>query len=116
MILEGDFAAFAAGELPPTFRITMRQFVAGEPNAIFHRDYDAGTWLSSSPSPGVIVDETPRVEPQCDGCHADFAESIGMFTLPALFEAAARDVTARITCAETGTTPCEQSVYRELAF
>lgn len=112
-----SLVAFAAGIEPASFRITMTTYLRGTQDAIFHREYLAdGTWLSSSPSPGIIIDDTPSVEPACDGCHADFAESIGMFTLHALRAAAVVDTTATISCEEAGTTPCPTSVYRDVAF
>src|SRR5687768_7800566 len=60
---ETAFAAFAGGEQPTTFLVTMTVFkgeARDELDAIFHREYRDGVWFSSSPSEGVIVDETPR--------------------------------------------------------
>jgi hypothetical protein len=116
MIDPSGFAAFAAGELPGTFVVTMHTFTRDRLAAIFRREYRAGVWYSSSPSPDVIVDEVPRIAPQCDGCHADHAEAIGMFTLPAIRESALVDRTAEIACPVEGTTPCETGVYRDLRF
>jgi hypothetical protein len=116
MIDPPGFAAFAAGEQPGTFVVTMHTLTRGRLDAIFRREYRAGVWYSSSPSPDVIVDEIPRIAPQCDGCHADHAEAIGMFTLPAIREAALVDRSAEIACPVEGTTPCEAGVYRDLRF
>jgi hypothetical protein len=110
-----DLAAFVAGE-PASFTVTMTTFTKQRQDAIFIREYRDGDWYSSSPSPGVIVDDVPRIEPACDGCHAQYAERLGMFTLPALREAALVDRTARITCPEEPTAPCDAAVYRELVF
>jgi hypothetical protein len=113
---EAAFAAFATGEEPASFTITMTVYTDDGLDAIFHRERRDGAWFSSSPSQGVIIDDTPSIEPACDGCHADNAEELGMFTLPALREAAVRDATGRIACPEEGTVPCDVAVYRDVAF
>src|SRR5262245_39420007 len=77
-------AAFAACEMTDGFGVTMTaRNSPGGPDAVFVREYRGGDWYSSSPSPGVIVGDEPRIEPACNGCHDDFAEALGMFTLPA---------------------------------
>lgn len=107
---------FAAGEMPDRFTVTMTTFSAGRQDSIFIRERRDGAWYSSSPSPGVIVDETPRIEPACDGCHADHAESLGMFTLHAVREASRLGLVARIECLADPTEPCDTAVYRDLRF
>jgi hypothetical protein len=113
---DAALAAFASGVTPDTFTLTLHTFTDGVAGSIFVRERRDGAWWSSSPSPGTIVDETPRIEPACDGCHDDHAEALGAFTLAALREAAVRDRTARIDCPRDGTEPCDADVYRTFDF
>jgi hypothetical protein len=107
----------AAGIAPTDFTVTMRTtYTIGIPDAIFIREYRDGVWYSSSPSPDVIVDDTPRIESACDNCHATHAESLGWFTRPAALEAAPLGAIVHIDCPEAGTTPCDVAVYRDLQF
>jgi hypothetical protein len=114
MFLDEESAgAFAGDALPARFVVTMTTAGDGA-GAIFVREYRDGVWWSSSPTPGTFVYGEPRIEPGCDDCHRDHAETIGMFTSHAAMESVRRGQTAYIACPQDGTTPCDAATYRAI--
>jgi hypothetical protein len=113
---ERGLAVFATGEPVTDFAVTLVTYTAGKEDSVFVRDYRAGVWWSSSPTPHTVVYGEPRVDPDCNACHAEHAATLGMFTAFAAREAIAQDRTAFLTCPGEPVTPCDVATYRDLRW